>query len=198
MVLRKQTRQPLVVVTTCAILIISSISFLRLNSFLDINVFGSSKNEVNEDVFTATNAHDGILSTLNGRKQHINNTSSHQKEKLEPGSSINTVDNQTLYKHNNTHYKLDQQTQNSLDISYIKIPDEETQNDKAEPHKAEGVQLIQSTREAVYAKLPNITKFASTQPSPACKPNLDLALPGWRWDNQTKFERLYFYHARKA
>ena len=41
-------------------------------------------------------------------------------------------------------------------------------------------------------------QFASAQPSPACKPNLRLALPGWKWDNVTKFKRIYFYHARKA
>lgn len=46
--------------------------------------------------------------------------------------------------------------------------------------------------------LPERKRFAATQPSPACRPNLNLALPGWKWDNVTKFERIYFYHARKA
>eukprot|EP00956_Cyclotella_meneghiniana_P013108 scaffold18805_cov95-Cyclotella_meneghiniana.AAC.2 len=51
---------------------------------------------------------------------------------------------------------------------------------------------------AIYARLPDIQQFAATQPSPVCRPNLNVALPDWRWDNTTKFERIYFYHARKA
>ena len=51
---------------------------------------------------------------------------------------------------------------------------------------------------AIYARLPDIQQFAATQPSPVCRPNLNAALPDWRWDNSTKFERIYFYHARKA
>ena len=51
---------------------------------------------------------------------------------------------------------------------------------------------------AIYARLPDIQQFAATQPSPVCRPNLNVALPDWRWDNITKFKRIYFYHARKA
>lgn len=34
--------------------------------------------------------------------------------------------------------------------------------------------------------------------SPACKPHFKIALSDGSWSNQTKFKRLYFYHARKA
>lgn len=34
--------------------------------------------------------------------------------------------------------------------------------------------------------------------SPACNPHFSAALPNNKWDNTTKFKRIYFYHARKA
>mmetsp|Transcript_8228 Transcript_8228/g.17540 ORF Transcript_8228/g.17540 Transcript_8228/m.17540 type:complete len:426 (+) Transcript_8228:32-1309(+) len=36
------------------------------------------------------------------------------------------------------------------------------------------------------------------QPSPACHPHFNLALPNGKWDQNTKFKKIYFYHARKA
>ena len=51
---------------------------------------------------------------------------------------------------------------------------------------------------ASFTKLYDMIQFAEKQPSPACKPNLDLALPNWKWDSATKFKRIYFYHARKG
>lgn len=34
--------------------------------------------------------------------------------------------------------------------------------------------------------------------SPACHPHFNLALPNNKWNNSTKFSRIYFYHSRKA
>jgi len=34
--------------------------------------------------------------------------------------------------------------------------------------------------------------------SPACHPHFNLALPNNKWSNTTKFNRIYFYHSRKA
>lgn len=39
---------------------------------------------------------------------------------------------------------------------------------------------------------------AQAPASPACRPHFRLALPDNRWDDATKFRRIYFYHARKA
>ena len=38
------------------------------------------------------------------------------------------------------------------------------------------------------------------QPSPACRPHFNLAMLNdtWAWSDDVKFQRLYFYHARKA
>ncbi|KAL3790935.1 hypothetical protein HJC23_004917 [Cyclotella cryptica] len=57
---------------------------------------------------------------------------------------------------------------------------------------------IRQMRHDVFAKLPAMKQFAAMQPSPACRPNLDAALPEWKWSNSTRFTRMYFYHARKA
>lgn len=38
----------------------------------------------------------------------------------------------------------------------------------------------------------------SSSASPACHPHFNVALPKHKWNNTTKFKRIYFYHARKA
>ncbi|KAL7537977.1 hypothetical protein ACHAXR_008197 [Thalassiosira sp. AJA248-18] len=50
--------------------------------------------------------------------------------------------------------------------------------------------------------LENITKTSNSNAgaisSPACHPHFNLVLPHNKWNNTTKFKRIYFYHARKA
>ena len=44
----------------------------------------------------------------------------------------------------------------------------------------------------------NNTSAATIPISPACHPHFNLALPNNKWSNTTKFNRIYFYHSRKA
>jgi hypothetical protein len=53
-------------------------------------------------------------------------------------------------------------------------------------------------RTHIMNQLPDIRAFTKSQPSPVCHPHMQLALPGFKWFNASKFTRLYFYHARKA
>ncbi|KAL7489056.1 hypothetical protein ACHAW6_014640 [Cyclotella cf. meneghiniana] len=67
-----------------------------------------------------------------------------------------------------------------------------------EPNSPKEQKTILEMQRDLYTKLPAMKQFAVMQPSPACRPNLDAALPGWKWSNSTRFTRMYFYHARKA
>ncbi|EED93749.1 predicted protein [Thalassiosira pseudonana CCMP1335] len=53
-------------------------------------------------------------------------------------------------------------------------------------------------RTHIMNQLPDIRAFTKSQPSPVCHPHMQLAMPGFKWFNASKFTRLYFYHARKA
>ncbi|KAL7463133.1 hypothetical protein ACHAXS_003519 [Conticribra weissflogii] len=55
------------------------------------------------------------------------------------------------------------------------------------PHIEEAISINRNN----YNANPNL-------PSPACHPHFQLALPNGKWGNDTKFKRIYFYHARKA
>lgn len=44
----------------------------------------------------------------------------------------------------------------------------------------------------------NNTSSVTLPISPACHPHFNLALPNNKWSNTTKFNRIYFYHSRKA
>lgn len=167
----QHTRRPTAVITACAILTISTISFLRLNlyEYLDVRAFDANENE------------DGIVmggtQRLHHYMNHTNATLGREKNSINP--------NYTVHNHN--------YTQNSLlfDNSSVSEDDELLE-------QTEVAESMQATRREVFAKLSQLTEFATKQPSPACKPNLDLALPNWGWDNTTKFEKIYFYHVRKA
>lgn len=182
MIPQRRIRHPVVVVAVCAILAISAASFLRLNYYLlDIDILGASdEKEMNTGVVNISGVDGGMVELGIGHR-HVNTSET----------------NRTLYKHNNTHYDLLQKTNNSLKIPYKKTP-KELNDDEVKEYEAEPVEWSNEARQDVFAKMPNITRFGSNQPSPACRPNLDLALPGWKWDNATRFERIYFYHVRKA
>jgi hypothetical protein len=186
MVLMSRPRRQLFITASCAIFAISGISFLRLNSYLDIDAFGIyDENKVDEKLRGNTGY------------QRLNNLTEDFTGNRQNNSSIA---HQTLHRHNNTHFALHQWTNNKLNITYVVGADDDEKDNPSDEagNETDSSLWIQASRRELFEKLPRMKQFAAKQPSPACRPNLNLALPEWKWDNITKFERIYFYHSRKA
>jgi len=97
---------------------------------------------------------------------------------------------------------------NNEQISYDEADENEVSNDETDDDLYSIAKNIADTDDDnIYDKVlerihesikKNNTSAATLPNSPVCHPHFNLALPNNKWSNTTKFNRIYFYHSRKA
>ena len=96
----------------------------------------------------------------------------------------------------------------SNDSDYDEVDENEVSNDATDDDlysiakhisEADDDNIYDKVLESIHESIQKNNTSATTIPnSPACHPHFNLALPNNKWSNTTKFNRIYFYHSRKA
>ena len=96
----------------------------------------------------------------------------------------------------------------SNDSDYDEVDENEVSNDETDDDlysiakhivDADDDNIYDMALERIHESIQKNNTSATTIPnSPACHPHFNLALPNNKWSNTTKFNRIYFYHSRKA
>jgi len=93
---------------------------------------------------------------------------------------------------------------NNEQTSYDEVLDDETDDDlysiakniaDADDDNIYYDKVLERIHESIKK---NNTSAATLPNSPVCHPHFNLALPNNKWSNTTKFNKIYFYHSRKA